>query len=520
MKKNIRRMTTLLLALLLLASMPLNALAASYDVGDFAGLSDAFNDNSGEDVVINVTADIDFGGYSVSAKENTKYTIGTGNGSILKNANVGGAGSVEINMNLGGENGLTAFDDVSVTVNGNIIADHDGVNSDGNSNVTVKGNIESHDKGVYSHDNSTVTVEGSIKSLTDEGVYATDDATVTVKGDILADDTAIYAKNDAVVNVTGDVEGDDLGILATGNASVAVDGNVAGMDGDPDDVNYNDPGDYSDGGDGICAADSATVKVTGNVSGGDSYGTFGYGGDAMEVYDSANVTVGGDVTGGSVTANPDTGANLTEESCAGRGISMKSTATVSVGGNVSGGSTNGDAGYGGDGVYITVVDSKTAGSLTAEGAVTGGKAPANGVAGSSISIDSGFSTDLAEQTLPGIAVGSYDNLSGIGYTDEELKAIAERIRTVSAGDVAQVEDMFWRNVLKQIRGAKEGDTITVDAGSRTVMPAYIMDAVREYKVILVIQWNGGDDIVIEKAYEGDETYTVFKLAELTDLLKG
>ena len=82
-----------------------------------------------------------------------------------------------------------------------------------------------------------------------------------------------------------------------------------------------------------------------------------------------------------------------------------------------------------------------------------------------------------------------------------------------------VVDTFWREVEKQIRDAEKGDKITVDAGERTTMPSYVMDAIEECEVILVIQWDGGEDIVIEEAYDGEVQYRVFQLAELAELLE-
>jgi len=77
---------------------------------------------------------------------------------------------------------------------------------------------------------------------------------------------------------------------------------------------------------------------------------------------------------------------------------------------------------------------------------------------------------------------------------------------------------FWSNVEKQIRAAKKGDTVTVDATWRTTMPVSIMDAIAETGVKLIIKWNGGEDITIDKPYDGEKQYTIFYLKELADLL--
>lgn len=81
-------------------------------------------------------------------------------------------------------------------------------------------------------------------------------------------------------------------------------------------------------------------------------------------------------------------------------------------------------------------------------------------------------------------------------------------------------DDFWYGVAARIRSSQPGETVTAKAAHRTVMPAFVMDAIRECGVTLVIQWNGGDDITIEKAYDGDKLYKVFPLKDLAALLAG
>ena len=80
------------------------------------------------------------------------------------------------------------------------------------------------------------------------------------------------------------------------------------------------------------------------------------------------------------------------------------------------------------------------------------------------------------------------------------------------------DEVFWRDVEKQLLAAKKGDTVTIDAGKRTTMPAWIMDAIEGSGAILVIQWDGGEDITIEKPYDGEKKYTFFYLKDLADLL--
>jgi len=136
-------------------------------------------------------------------------------------------------------------------------------------------------------------------------------------------------------------------------------------------------------------------------------------------------------------------------------------------------------------------------------------------------IGSGTVTFGPEVTLYDAA---HDN--GIIQREEYPEFIFARLRFQSSGAAGavggvagSVVDTFWRDVEKQIRAAEKGDKITVDAGKRTTMPAFVMDAVEECEVILVIQWDGGEDIVIEEAYDGEVPYRVFQLAELAELLE-
>lgn len=80
-------------------------------------------------------------------------------------------------------------------------------------------------------------------------------------------------------------------------------------------------------------------------------------------------------------------------------------------------------------------------------------------------------------------------------------------------------DRFWYNVRNKIRNADEGATITVDAGRRTFMPLLVLDAVKEYKVTLVIQWAGGDDITLQPSFDATTDKWSFQLTDLAELTK-
>lgn len=108
---------------------------------------------------------------------------------------------------------------------------------------------------------------------------------------------------------------------------------------------------------------------------------------------------------------------------------------------------------------------------------------------------------------------------GTALKGEALESVIYGAELVILSDGNGISDDFWYRVAMQIRASDEGQTVTCDAAHRTRMPAYVMDAIRECGVTLVIRWNGGEDITIEKAYDGSEIYYFFLLKELPELLK-
>ena len=109
---------------------------------------------------------------------------------------------------------------------------------------------------------------------------------------------------------------------------------------------------------------------------------------------------------------------------------------------------------------------------------------------------------------------------GTALKGEALESIIYGAELVILSDGNEIFDDFWYRVAMQIRASNPGETVTADAAHRTRMPAFVMDAIRECGVTLVIHWNGGEDIIIEKAYDGSEVYYYFLLEELPELLKG
>lgn len=330
--RKFKRIFSFVIVLTLLMSLSTGAFAASYTASSYEELETAFADTSGEDVDINLTASIYFEDY-LTAKNGIKYTIGTDNDSDLRGAMFNGSGEVEVNTDITlGQ--LVTEGDVTVTVNGDIstVYTQGGVSAADNSTVIVNGDIDSNKNGVKAEDNSTVTVNGNITGGI--GVYAIDNSTVTVNGDVTArnndpdnhvdmtdpayykdGDTGVYAAGNSTVSVTGNVAGGTAygnrgeggnAIEAKDAANVSVGGNAAGGDAFTGKLNVNFA--HSEGGNGVCMDSGAAVTVGGNVSGGSSDGLNGEGGKgviitAKDSGDEGYLYIGGSVshgTGGTI----------------------------------------------------------------------------------------------------------------------------------------------------------------------------------------------------------------------------
>ena len=452
MKKG-KKLFTLLVAALLVCLLPMTAFAATWDdVDSEAKLQAAFADTE-PDVVINLTGDIELAD-TLTANIGQTYTI-NGHTFVLAHVYLDGAGTVTINADIRDVDGSTqdalhVYDDVNLTVNGNITSTtaNDAVETDDNANVTINGSITAEEgDGVDTNDKSKVTVNGDVSSIENEAVYAIDESEVTVNGNVSsAQEEGVDANDDSKVTVNGNVSGSE-GVDAGENSKVTVNGNVtgnsglAGADGSLDVGDMSDSYGYSDGNDGVYASGNAEVTVTGDVTGGDAYGTYGYAGDGVDARDSSKVTVGGNVKGGSVTADPSVEANVHAVSLAGDGVEMDSTATVTVGGDVTGGTTNGDKGIGGAGVHIRMelveldvedAYAPEAGALTVQSTVSGGSGSQN----ASALLYSGYDPleEIEYESTSSLLDGMFNTLPNVlpdicarhGMTEEEIQQYLEQ----------------------------------------------------------------------------------------------
>lgn len=70
-------------------------------------------------------------------------------------------------------------------------------------------------------------------------------------------------------------------------------------------------------------------------------------------------------------------------------------------------------------------------------------------------------------------------------------------------------DDFWEEVRDTIKNAEPGDIIKVKAGSYEKMPCDVMDELRVGDANIVIQWNGGADIIIPAGQALNETLRIY-----------
>ena len=487
-------------------------------------------DRKGE-VIIN--SDIKSEDDALVTKDKVKVTVNgdvtaeDGDGVYAQNESV-----VQINGNVKAEyDGVYAEDKSNVTVEKNVGAGYDGVVALGESTVTVKGNVKAEYDGVYTADKSNVTVEKNVEAG-DDGVSARDESTVTVKGNVEAGDDGVSARDESTVTVKGNVEAGKYGVYAEGESNVTVKGDVSGKDGNPNNVDYDDPDDYSDGGNGVYANGSSNVTIGGNASGGNSYGTFGYGGNGVEAYESANVTVHGEVTGGNVKARSSTKANEGDESRGGNGVEMDASANVTVYGNVTGGSTNGDKGKGGAGAYIYLIpydatneeEIPTRGKLYVEGTISGGKSTStgrNGKSGAGIEYEIGpdydidvlvpeffdeLNTQPSEFVKELLEISEYDGELILEYLGYESDDIREIIDEYEKGLAKLIAEKLGRESF-DLNSEEDMGLMDEEFSSQDKMPSFKKQLIEYHNNIFKVY----SDMYYQKIVDGAPVVTTWKV---------
>lgn len=78
---------------------------------------------------------------------------------------------------------------------------------------------------------------------------------------------------------------------------------------------------------------------------------------------------------------------------------------------------------------------------------------------------------------------------------------------------------FWRTLEAKIRNCQRGDEITVNVADFNEMPCYILEALTECGVDLIIEWNGGEDIEIKHDHGIEYEHEQIAFTVLIELLK-
>lgn len=78
---------------------------------------------------------------------------------------------------------------------------------------------------------------------------------------------------------------------------------------------------------------------------------------------------------------------------------------------------------------------------------------------------------------------------------------------------------FWRTLEAKIRSCQRGDEITVNVADFNEMPCYILEALTECGVDLIIEWNGGEDIEIKHDHGIEYEHEEIEFTVLIELLK-
>ena len=252
-----RRSICSVLALLLIASVPLSALAADYTVSNGDELYNSWNSansNSDKSNSFYMTNDIHMD-TTLIANEGKTYTISSADGGDYELSHVGiksqtsGGGTVIINADVTGtdEAALTVVGAAVVAVNGDVTTtsqttasgNHVAIEAAHGANVTINGDVSAAEAGIYAN-GGNIMVRG--------------DVTLSSEGDNYNNHVidAEYASN---IVITGDVTTEEIGILSMDGSTVVVYGDLTLESTGNVDVNNS-----------VISASEGTVQVKGNVT--------------------------------------------------------------------------------------------------------------------------------------------------------------------------------------------------------------------------------------------------------------
>jgi len=240
-----RFVSMILAAMVIISALPVNALAATFSVGNDDELENTWrtaNNNSDSSNTFNMTADIDMSGKNLLTTGGKSYTI-NGNGNDLSNVSFKGdqkeTETVTINADVTSKENtaLTVYGDVTTIVQGDV-SNTSSSQQDVNNNVlhaahgatvAVSGNVTSEEGGIYVN-GSDVTVFGNVKLESEGGVDPLNpvievghDGHVDVYGNVTSEEGGLHVSNGSSISVEKNV--------TTQGQTFVSDGSTANIDG-------------------------------------------------------------------------------------------------------------------------------------------------------------------------------------------------------------------------------------------------------------------------------------------------
>ncbi len=244
---------------------------------------------------------------TVNTDSPNPYAIGIGSGTtsnwltvdVLPDAGllVGGAAGINVHSNS------TVTNDGTVTATTNFFAGILGVNAN---TITNNGDIFAQGNGIFLQGNNIVTHAGMVSSSIYSGIVLGNDNTLTITGPVVGADTGVLLGDRNTLVSTADLVGTSGPALHIGsdNGGLAYPAKSISQTGDL----------TSTSGDGLTAGDRNTIILTGNISAGSSgialgnnniytgTGTIQAAADGIRLGSNNAVTNAGTITGGNGTA--------------------------------------------------------------------------------------------------------------------------------------------------------------------------------------------------------------------------
>lgn len=273
-----RMISFLLLFAMILTMLPLQAIAADYNVDSADTMVSSWNSassNSDASNNFNVTSNIDMSGHGLTTSSDKTYNIQTNNNSEISHLGISAGDSTGAVVNIQTDvttdtidSALTVGGDVTVVVSEDVVMDIANDN-DRNPNyviqavqgadITVMGDVISNDGGPLLIMDSELTVNGDL--VTEGQISVGDESELNVRGDLISEEGAdeigqfsgVYVTGESTMTVEGKTETPLLFVSGNSDVSTGPVESHAVVVGFP-------MGGESDG------TDASTLKVNGDIT--------------------------------------------------------------------------------------------------------------------------------------------------------------------------------------------------------------------------------------------------------------